>query len=217
MQTKLIILFVLIIFGSCVNPQPNKSRVNTLPYYNDASFTPQWLKPSSEELDTFHKIPDFNLTNQDGNSVTSNTFSNKIYVTDFFFTTCPGICPKMTDNFVKIQEAFEHEDRVMLLSHSVTPTRDSVPQLKLYADDKGAISGKWHLVTGDQAEIYNLGRREYFVEEDLGLERDEDEFLHTENFILIDQNKHIRGIYNGLNNASVEQLIEDIKLLVNDL
>lgn len=213
----LAILLVLTSLASCSNPQENKSRVSILPYYNDASFTPQWLEPSSGVLDTFHKIPDFSLTNQDDEEVTGQTFSNKIYVTDFFFTTCPGICPKMTDNFVKIQDAFKTEDKVMLLSHSVTPARDSVPQLKLYAEEKGVISGKWHLVTGDQATIYNLGRQQYFVEEDLGLEREEDEFLHTENFILVDQNKHIRGIYNGLNNASVDQLIIDIRLLINSL
>jgi protein SCO1/2 len=99
------------------------------------------------------------------------------------------------------------------LSHSVTPEHDSIPVLKEYAEDKGIDSQKWHLVTGDRDQIYKLGRKDYFVEEDLGLEKDIDEFLHTENFVLIDKDKHIRGIYNGLNKTSVSQLIADIKTL----
>ena len=112
-----------------------------------------------------------------------------------------------------LQDEFLEDDDILLLSHSVTPERDSVPILKEYAENKGVISNKWHLVTGDQSEIYRLGRHEYFVEEDLGFEKDVDEFLHTENFVLMDRSRHIRGIYNGLNKASINQLIADIKTL----
>lgn len=141
------------------------------------------------------------------------TFENKIYVADFFFTSCPGICPKMTANMNIVQEAFKDDVDVLLLSHSVTPSDDSVAVLKDYALYKGVISNKWHLVTGSEKEIYKLDRKDYFVEDDLGLEKDEDEFLHTENFVLIDKNRHIRGIYNGLNKTSVKQLISDIQTL----
>ncbi len=189
------------------------SRIDRLPYYGESSFTPYWLGPADPALDTFHKISSFSLTDQDGLAVTEKTFENKIYVTDFFFTICPGICPKMTDNMYLLQEEFIEDDDVLFLSHSVTPERDSVPVLKAYANDKGVRSGKWHLVTGAQEEIYRLGRLDYFVEEDLGAEKDLDEFLHTENFVLIDKNLHIRGIYNGLNKASIRLLISDIKLL----
>lgn len=161
---------------------------------------------------SFHKIPDFSLTNQNGEIVSQKTFENKIYVTDFFFTTCPGICPMMTKNMHLIQEAFKDDDKVLILSHSVTPTKDSVPQLKTYAIEN-EVGKNWHLVTGDKKEIYDLGRLSYFVEEDLGEPKGLDDFLHTENFVLIDKNKHIRGIYNGLNKASVAQLITDIKAL----
>jgi protein SCO1/2 len=182
--------------------------VDNLPYFNDPSFTPIWEKPED-----FHTIPNFSLLNQEGEIVNQATFENKIYVADFFFTTCPGICLKMTANMSILQEAFLEDDEVLLLSHSVTPERDSVSVLESYAEDKGIINGKWHLVTGDQKEIYSLGRSSYFVEEDLGLVKTEFDFLHTENFVLIDKNKHIRGIYNGLNKVSVTQLIADIKTL----
>ncbi|GGG59123.1 hypothetical protein GCM10010976_32360 [Bizionia arctica] len=189
------------------------SRVDYLPYYNEESFTPNWMTPNSTEEKAFHKIPDFSLTNQLGETVNQNTFENKIYITDFFFTSCPGICPKMTDNMFKIQEAFKDDEDVLLLSHSVMPTTDSVSVLKTYAKTYNVMDHKWHLVTGDKNEIYSLGRDQYFVENDLGEPKNIDDFLHTENFLLIDKNKHIRGIYNGLNRASVAQLITDIKSL----
>lgn len=189
------------------------SRVESLPFYNDPAFTPRWINPESEELRSFHKIPDFKLVNQQGDTITNEVFDNKIYVTDFFFTSCPGICPKMTTNMAKVQEEFKDDDSVFLLSHSVTPKYDQVPMLRAYADSKGVIDSKWHLVTGDREHIYDLGRNFYFVEEDLGREKAPEDFLHTENFILVDKNRHIRGIYNGIHNASVRQLIADIKAL----
>lgn len=188
------------------------SRVDELPYYNEESFTPKWMHSSSKDLESFHKIPDFNLINQNGEKISQKTFDNKIYVADFFFTTCPGICPMMTKNMHLVQDAFKNDDEVLLLSHSVTPTIDSIPQLKKYAINKN-VGKNWHLVTGDKKEIYDLGRQAYFVENDLGEPKGIDDFLHTENFILVDKNKHIRGIYNGLNKNSVKQLIADIKTL----
>jgi protein SCO1/2 len=209
-----LLLLTVLILNSCNTEKPKElSRVEQLPFYEDASFTPNWLDPKSDRIKDFHQIPAFSLFNQNGENITEKTFENKIYVTDFFFTTCPGICPKMTANMGVLQEAFLEDDEVLLLSHSVTPKTDSVSILKEYAEDKGVVSGKWHLVTGDLEEIYRLGRKSYFVEEDLGAEKNLTDFLHTENFVLIDKNRHIRGIYNGLNKTSVKQLINDIKLL----
>jgi protein SCO1/2 len=221
MKTFSIIIFSLtpfiFILSSCNGSSENNSRVETLPYYNSAEFTPIWIDSNSSELQSFHKIPEFSLTNQDGNLVTEKTFENKIYVTDFFFTFCSGICPKMTDNMGVLQEEFKGDGSVLLLSHSVTPDHDTPAVLQEYADAKGVIPGKWHLVTGDRQEIYDLGRMAYFVEEDLGLEKKANDFLHTENFVLIDKNKHIRGIYNGLNKTAIAQLITDIKTLKLEL
>lgn len=192
------------------------SRVENLPYYSDESFTPHWLVPNSEEERNFHKIPDFKFVNQLGDTISQKNFNNKIYIADFFFTTCPGICLKMTGNMVKVQEAFKNDPEVLLLSHSVTPSIDSVSILKKYAEKNGIIDTKWYLVTGDKSEIYNLGRNQYFVENDLGVPKDINDFLHTENFLLVDKNKHIRGIYNGLNRASIADLITDIKSLKSE-
>jgi len=186
-------LIVVLLLASCSDweKQTHKeSRVSTLPYYSEATFTPHWFSPESDSLKNFHKIPSFSLLNQEGENVTEKTFENKIYITDFFFTTCPGICPKMTENMTLVQKAFLEEDEVFILSHSVMPATDSVAQLKYYADEKGIDSKKWHLVTGKREEIYDLGRNHYFVEEDLGLEKEPEDFLHTENFILIDKNRH---------------------------
>lgn len=192
------------------------SGVEYLPYYNEESFTPNWLTPSTKAEDLFHKIPDFKLVDQSGDTITQKTFENKIYITDFFFTSCPGICLKMTGNMSRIQEEFKEDVEIVLLSHSVTPSIDSVSVLKDYAEDHGVIDKKWHLVTGDKNEIYDLGRNHYFVENDLGIPKDNNDFLHTENFLLIDKNKHIRGIYNGLNRASIAQLITDVKSLKSE-
>ena len=211
---RFFLTLIILLIVTCQNTKKEvvSSRVSNLPYYNEASFTPKWIAAQSDVLKSFHQIPDFNFTNQDGETITQKTFENKIYVTDFFFTTCPGICPKMTANMDILQKEFINDASVLLLSHSVTPTIDSVAQLKKYALNKN-IGKNWHLVTGDKKEIYDLGRQFYFVEEDLGTPKGIDDFLHTENFVLIDKNKHIRGIYNGLNTNAVQQLIADIKTL----
>ncbi|SHJ76429.1 SCO family protein [Pseudozobellia thermophila] len=200
-------------------PRPSEasSRVAHLPYYQDESFTPHWIEPGSQQEKDFHKISGYSLIDQLGDTITPETFDDKIYVADFFFTTCPGICLKMTGNMQKVQEAFIDDPEVLLLSHSVTPSIDSVAVLKTYSEKNGVIDGKWHLVTGNKKEIYDLGRNQYFVENDLGIPKDINDFLHTENFLLIDKNKHIRGIYNGLNRSSVAQLITDIKALKEEL
>jgi len=214
MRIKLYIVFLLVIVVSCKESKKKTSNVvDTLPYYSEATFKAHWEIDHFFSLNAFHKIPSFRFTNQDGEFVTDKTFKDKIYVTNFFFTSCSGICPKMTSKMKMIQEEFLKDDDVMLLSHSVTPSMDSVPVLKQYALGKEIVSGKWHLVTGSQDEIYKLGREAYFIEEDLGIKKSKDDFLHTENIVLIDKNKHIRGIYNGLNRTSVNHLIKDIYLL----
>tara|TARA_B100000809_G_C15005476_1_gene483043 strand:+ start:70 stop:744 length:675 start_codon:yes stop_codon:yes gene_type:complete len=211
------LLFVFCVGCNDSNKKEKTSRVAALPYYAEATFTPNWLNAEDEKLNDFHKIPSFNLTNQLGEIITEKTFKNKIYIADFFFTTCPGICPKMTANMKVLQDTFLNEDDILLLSHSVTPKTDSVSVLKQYADNRGVITSKWHLVTGDRKQIYDLGRQSYFAEEDLGVDKTDEDFLHTENFVLIDQNRHIRGIYNGLNKRAVQQLIADVKTLKKEI
>jgi protein SCO1/2 len=210
-MNKLWILVGVLGIAACAKKDNQTSRVNKLPYYQEATFTPTWLEeqPSAD----FHQIPDFSLLNQEGKTITKNTLTDKISVVDFFFTSCPGICPKMTINMALIQDKFIDDDGVLLLSHSVTPDYDSVSVLKEYAKAKGVNSKRWHLLTGERAIIYDLGRNQYFIEEDLGLAKDPDDFIHTENFVLLDGNQHIRGIYNGLNKTAISQLMADITTL----
>jgi len=218
LKNSILVVLAIALLTACKEKVDEKqSRVEVLPFYNEPTFTPNWLTNNSQKEKEFHTIPSFELTNQDGQKITNQTFDNKIYVTDFFFTTCPGICPKMTTNMKILQDEFLEDDEVLLLSHSVTPEIDSISRLKEYADEKGINSSKWHLVTGDRNEIYDLGRKWYFVEEDLGNFQTNDDFLHTENFVLIDKNKHIRGIYNGLNKTAIQQLIADIETLKKEI
>ena len=200
----LIIIFSFLLFVSC-----SKSEIK-LPYYNTADYTPIW---EIEDIDSFHKIRNFNLIDQKGKSFTEKDIENKISVVDFFFTSCPGICPKMTDNMEIIAKEFKKDNSVLILSHSVTPETDTALVLEEYGEKKNIDYNQWKLLTGTRDEIYNLGRKFYFIEEDLGETREDDDFLHTENFVLLDKNKHIRGIYNGLDVTAINQLIKDIKIL----
>jgi len=212
-----LLLFLSFLLNACTEQtkrtDEKSSRVSTLPYYSEATFTPHWLEAKSDDLKDFHKISNFKLINQERETITEKSLDDKIYVADFFFATCPGICPKMTENMKILQEAFLEDSEIMLISHSVTPERDTVEVLKKYGEERGIDSKKWYLLTGDREQIYKLGRKDYFIEEDLGLQMEEDDFLHTENFVLIDKNKHLRGIYNGLKMNDIKQLIADINTL----
>ncbi|MFT5858810.1 MAG: protein SCO1/2 [Flavobacteriaceae bacterium] len=211
--------YILLILGlfSCSQETSNQEvkdeTDDRIPYYVDASFTPVWMTGEEAEASDIHRIPDFSFTNQDGEEVSNQSLEGKIFIVDYFFTTCPGICAKMTKNMVPVQSEFMKDEDVVILSHSVTPLKDSVPILKNYALANNVHSGKWHLLTGDKKALYDLGRKSYFIEESQGLERTEDEFLHTENFVIIDKDRRIRGIYNGLSKASVQQMINDIRIL----
>ncbi len=184
-----------------------------LPYYGDASFTPLWADSTNELPPQFHRVPSFSLTNQNGEDVTEATFVGRAFVTNFFFTSCSGVCRKMNINLARVQEAVAADDGVMFLSHSVTPDVDTPAVLRNYGQRFGSIPGKWHLVTGDREQIYALGRDAYFVEEDQGRTRTQDAFLHSENFVLVDADRHLRGIYDGLNTTDVDRLIRDLRTL----
>jgi len=199
-----------------LNVQAFEKKDITLPYYNSAIFTPQWLKPNSPELKEFHKVSGFKFMNQLGEFVTPNTFENKIYVASFFFTSCPGICPKMRSQLFQVQQTFLNNNNVAIISHSIQPSNDTVEVLKDYADEHGILSNKWHLVTGDRDEIYKIAREDYFANEDLGEFVSNQDFLHTENLVLVDTNRHIRGVYNGLNKTSITHLINDIRTLTQE-
>tara|TARA_R110002050_G_scaffold33289_4_gene84895 strand:+ start:1665 stop:2222 length:558 start_codon:yes stop_codon:yes gene_type:complete len=162
----------------------------------------------------YHTIADFSLTNQNGEIITQEDYKGKIYIADFFFTTCPTICPIMTKNMVDLQKALGKDSDVMLLSHSVTPEIDSVTQLKKYAIEKGVDDRNWNLVTGDKKQIYELARKSY-----LAVKTDGDggpfDMIHTENFILVDKDKRIRGFYDGTKKEDMDKIMADIEILKN--
>ncbi len=202
-------VFSVVMIGiiySILNPEKR------LPIYNPVDVNPRLVDESLFHVRNNHTIADFSLTNQNGETITQKDYEDKIYVADFFFTTCQSICPIMTSNMVKIQEAFLADETVKLLSLSVTPIMDSVPILRDYADKKGVIDSKWNITTGDKKHIYELARKSYFVVLDEG-DGGVQDFIHTENFVLVDKKRRIRGFYDGTNFEEIDQLIEDIKLL----
>ena len=211
MNIKQIIL-VLLVCVSC-KKEDTVDKTTTLPFYSTNDFSPQWFSPNSDEYKTIHTIAPFSLTNQDGKTITNKDFEGKIYVADFFFTTCPSICPILAKNMLSVQEKYKNDDAIKLISHSVMPWVDSVEVLKEYAINKNVISDKWHLITGDRDEIYDLARTSYFADEDFVKTKDESEFIHTENVLLIDKKGRIRGVYNGTLSLETKRLMRHIELL----
>jgi protein SCO1/2 len=154
------------------------------------------------------------MKNQNGETITQEFYNDKIYVADFFFTTCPTICPIMTENMGYVQEKIKNDSDVLLLSFSVTPEIDTVEQLKKYSLEKNVIDSKWNLVTGNKKDIYNLARTSYLVAKTNG-DGGKYDMIHTENFVLVDKEKRIRGFYDGTNSKEMDQLLNDIKILKN--
>ncbi len=183
-----------------------------LPVYNPIDVNPRLVDDSVKHISKDHKVADFVLTNQNGKIITEEDFKDKIYVADFFFTRCQTICPVMTSNMAELQDYFKEDDEIKFLSHSVTPIMDSIPILRAYATKKGVIDGKWEITTGDKKHIYDLARKSYFAVLDEGDGGDQD-FIHTEQFILIDKKKQIRGFYDGTDKNEVERIIRDIEIL----
>lgn len=182
-----------------------------LKIYQPADVSTELVDTTLQYVKKYHTIADFSLTNQNGETITQDYYKDKIYVADFFFTTCQTICPIMTGHMAEIQEKVKNDKQVMLLSHTVTPEIDTVAQLKRYALEKGVNDAKWNLVTGDKKEIYDLARKSYLAAKDVPFS--ENDLVHTENFVLVDKKKRIRGFYDGTDPESIQKLLADIKIL----
>ena len=182
-----------------------------LPVYQPADVNYEMVDSTLQHVKKYHTVADFSLINQNGKTITQKDYQNKIYVADFFFTTCQTICPIMTSHMVEIQENLKNDLDILLLSHSVTPSIDSVVQLKKYALEKGVNDAKWNLVTGDKKQIYDLARKSYLAAKDDPYS--EYDLIHTENFVLVDKKKRIRGFYDGTDPEAIEQLLIDISIL----
>jgi protein SCO1/2 len=214
-RTKLLIIMTFFIIGlitfAIVNW--NAKRNSELPIFNPTDFNPELVDATIQGINKNHTVSDFDLINQNGKVITQADYNNKIYVTDFFFTSCPSICPIMSNNMEKLQNIFLKENEVMFLSMSVTPEMDSVPVLKKYAEKNGVLDTKWNITTGDKKHIYNLARKSYFAAVDQG-DGGLQDFIHTPNFILIDQEKRIRGVYDGTKEEEMDRIAQDIKRLL---
>jgi protein SCO1/2 len=184
-----------------------------LPIMNPSDVNVELVDSTVQHVSKYHTIADFSFTNQNGKTITQKDYKGKVYVADFFFTTCQTICPKMTSNMTEIQKAFLNNPKVMLLSHSVLPDTDSVPVLKEYALKNGVVDGKWNLVTGDKKEIYGIARKSYLAVK-TGSPDQLYDMVHTENFILVDTKQRVRGFYDGTKTEDITRLIQDVKWLV---
>jgi len=205
---SLLILSIIIIsiFYSILKPK------KVLPIYQPSQVNFEMVDSTIQHQKKYHHIADFSLTNQNGKTITQDDYKDKIYVADFFFTTCQTICPIMTKNMHEVQKKIIADDEVMLLSHSVTPEIDTIAQLKRYANEKGVNASKWNLVTGDKKQIYELARKSYLAVKDDG-DGGPFDMIHTENFMLIDKSLQIRGFYDGTDLEEIDRLLEDIKTL----
>ena len=205
---SLLIVSVIIIsiFYSILKPK------KVLPIYQPTQVSTELVDSTIQHKKKYHKIADFSLINQNGETITQENYKDKIYVADFFFTTCKTICPIMTKNMHIIQKEIITDNEVMLLSHSVTPEIDTVAQLKRYAKEKHVNSSKWNLVTGDKKQIYELARKSYLAVKDNG-DGGPFDMVHTENFMLIDKKRQIRGFYDGTNLEDINRLLDDIAIL----
>ncbi|WP_431243463.1 SCO family protein [Flavobacterium sp. P21] len=194
------------LFYSALKPQ------KTLPIYNPSDVNPELVDSTIQYKSKYHTIADFSFVNQNGDTITQKNYEGKIYVADFFFTTCGSICPKMTTNLEDVQKAVLNNPKVMLLSHTVFPEVDSIPVLKAYAIKHHVVDSKWNLVTGDKKEIYTMARKSYLAVK-LGRPDQLYDMVHTENFVLVDQKRRVRGFYDGTNKEEIKRLLEDIDFL----
>ena len=187
----------------------------TLKIYNPADVNPELVDSTVQYIQKYHTIADFSFTNQNGKTITQKDYEGKIYVADFFFTTCGSICPKMTTNLVDVQKAFLNNPKVMILSHSVLPDVDDVEKLKAYAIKNDVDDHKWNLVTGDKKEIYRMARKSYLAVKQ-GKPNELYDMVHTENLVLVDSKRRVRGFYDGTNKTEIKRLIDDINWLCQD-
>ncbi len=197
---------ILTLFYNALKPK------KTLKIYNPADVNPEMVDTTVQFIKRDHTIDDFSFTNQNGKTITQKDYEGKIYVADFFFTTCPSICVPMGENMAWLQEQIKNNPKVMLLSHTVTPDIDTPEVLKAYALKKGVIDSKWNLVTGKKEAIYYIARKSYLAVKTTDSSELYD-MIHTENFVLVDSKRRIRGFYDGTNLEEVKKLLEDIKFL----
>ena len=208
----LIIFFIVFSVVAISSFNYVQTQEKKLPIYSPSMVSDELVEQDLRYVKKYHRISDFSLLNQNGNNVTQEDYKNKIYVADFFFTTCPDICPIMTGNMLYLQENLK-DTNVMLASFSVTPKIDTVEVLKEYSSLKGVDDSRWNLMTGDKKQIYDLARKSYLVAKAIPDGKNHG-MIHTENFVLVDRDKRIRGYYDGTNIEDMDKLLDDIQILI---
>lgn len=213
MKIKFINLFILLIaatvFVYAFFIYDKEKPISYLPVYGQKNY--ETINGKTDT--TLHTIQNFSFVNQDGDTVTEKDFNGSVYVTDFFFTTCHTICPIMSTQMERIAEKFKGNMEVKFISHTVDPEIDTVEQLKRYAIKHNADTRQWMFVTGDKKDLYEIARKSYLLNAEQG-DGGPDDFIHTQNFALVDKDKHIRGYYDGIDTTEMNQLMKDIDLLL---
>lgn len=222
MRNRILIVTAIVITGMTIAIYINirdyadggRDNNNRLQVINPSDVNTKLVDSSIAHVAEGHVVGDFLFTNQLGAEITQADLQGKIYVTDFFFTTCGSICPKMTKQLQRIQTEFKTDENLKILSHTVNPSFDTVEVMKAYADRFQADHNQWWFLTGSKKDLYTMARKSYLVVPD---ENDpefdhggESDFIHTENFVLVDPDKRIRGMYDGTNPDEVSELIRDI-------
>jgi protein SCO1/2 len=219
MKKILAIFVLLVIFVPLAYFIMNPSKEKKLPIINPIDVNEEMVDPTLLQIGIGHSIGAFEFENQDGVLISNKEVKGKVYVAEYFFATCKSICPIMNRQMQRIQSAYEKDKRLKLLSFTVDPDNDTPEKLKKYAQDHHYIKGKWHFLTGKKEDLYRLARKSYFVlkpSEAQNLGDAGSDFIHTNNFVLIDQKQRIRGYYDGTNPKEVSQLIHDIGLVLEE-
>lgn len=216
-----IAFFAVLIAGIIVAWRMNASNMekkDVLPVFNPSQVNDSLVDASLQDVGTGHRVGDFHLTDQRGRTISQKNLEGKIYVADFFFTTCGSICPKMSSQLQRVQEKYKDNKQVMILSHTVLPETDTVEAMMAYAENYGANHDQWLFLTGEKKEIYDMARKNYFVVKEAapGEGDEESDFIHTENFVLVDSQKRIRGYYDGTSAKDVDRLLNDMDKLLRE-
>lgn len=220
MKTRILLLITLVILAivAAYVMTLNQQEMRTLPVIQPKDVKKEMVDPELLQIGMGHRIGDFTLLNQYGESITLEKVKGKVFVAEYFFTTCGTICPKMTEQMTRVQEQFRGNDAVKILSFTVNPDYDTVQILLEYAEKYGAEKEQWHFLTGSKKELYRLARKSFFVlkpAEAINLGDAGSDFIHTNNFVLVDQQLRIRGYYDGTSISEVNELMEDIELLLS--
>jgi len=210
-----IILFACVIVALCIAfmRSTSKKPIRLLPYIGVTSVDSSLVDGKYQKDTIYHKVLDFKLTDQLGQPITLDTFKNKVFIANFFFAQCPGICKRMNSLLEGASKKFIGNPHVKFVSYTVDPLRDSVPALLQYAKLHDAAPYQWYFLTGDKNAIYQLARKSYYAAVD---DSGENNFVHTQNMALVDYQGHIRGIYNGIDSTDVNKMVVDINLLLQE-